>query len=244
MAEVSFKQGEFEGPLDLMLHLISKNKMNIYDISIGDITEQFFEYIRACEEFDVELSSEFMVMAAQLLLIKSKMLLPREEEDEDPREELVGRLEEYMVYKEIAALLDEEQHAADRIVFKGAEKLNLPRVQPINMPADAGALLAAVTAVMERAKDRRPLTAQSFRGIVNRAAASVPHQSRRVIEILRQKRRMQFERIFDGMEERAEIIATFLAILELVRDKHMLLQERGDRLICVRCDDFEGYEEA
>ena len=101
MTELSFKTEVFEGPLDLLLHLISKNKVSICDIPIAMITDQYFEYISVMQELDMELGGEFLVMASQLLLIKSRMLLPVENEGEDdPRAELIDRLEEYKRYKE------------------------------------------------------------------------------------------------------------------------------------------------
>ena len=107
MSELSFKTEAFEGPLDLLLHLISKNKVSIYDIPIADITDQYFEYISLMQDLDMEVGGEFLVMASQLLLIKSRTLLPVEnEEEEDPRAELVDRLEEYRRYKEIATTMD------------------------------------------------------------------------------------------------------------------------------------------
>ena len=106
MSELSFKTAAFEGPLDLLLHLISKNKVSIYDIPISEITDQYFEYISLMQELDMEIGGEFLVMASQLLLIKSRMLLPvDEEEEEDPRAELADRLEEYKRYKEIAVVM-------------------------------------------------------------------------------------------------------------------------------------------
>ena len=103
MEGLSFKLEVFEGPLDLLLHLIQKNKVSIYDIPIALITDQYFEYMNAMEENDIEVSSEFLVMASRLLYIKSKLLLPvhsEEEEEEDPRQELIQNLAEYKKYKE------------------------------------------------------------------------------------------------------------------------------------------------
>ena len=104
----AIKIENFEGPLDLLCHLIDKNKMNIYDIKISEIADQYIEYINKMEELNLEVTSEFLIMASTLLYIKSKMLLPKpEEEDEDPRAELADRLEEYKRYKEISAQIEE-----------------------------------------------------------------------------------------------------------------------------------------
>ena len=120
---ISVKLEAFEGPLDLLLHLIDKNKLNIYDIPITLITDQYLEYINAMEEKDLEIMSEFLVMAATLVQIKSKMLLPKEEkeqeeEPEDPRRELVERLLEYKMYKYMSYELKDKQIDAEKVVFK------------------------------------------------------------------------------------------------------------------------------
>ena len=120
---ISVKLQVFEGPLDLLLHLIDINKLDIYDIPISLITDQYFEYIRQLQEQDMEVMSEFLVMAATLLRIKSKMLLPKEPEDEsekeDPREELVERLLEHKMYKYMAMELKDRQLDASKSMYKG-----------------------------------------------------------------------------------------------------------------------------
>jgi len=124
MSELSFKIDVFEGPLDLLLHLISKNKVSICDIPISTITDQYFAYIELMQQLDMEVGGEFLVMASQLLYIKSKMLLPAPEEDEeDPRAELVDRLEEYKRYKEISAEMDKLSHSMDSVVLKVLNRL-------------------------------------------------------------------------------------------------------------------------
>ncbi|MEG1741768.1 MAG: segregation/condensation protein A, partial [Acetivibrio sp.] len=119
---ISVKLEAFEGPLDLLLHLIDKNKVNIYDIPIAMITEQYLEYIAAMKTKDMDIMSEFLVMAATLLNIKSRMLLPKdetqEEEEEDPRKELVERLLEYKMYKYISYELKDRQEDASKVLFK------------------------------------------------------------------------------------------------------------------------------
>ena len=122
MSAIDVKLNVFEGPLDLLLHLIEKNKVNIYDIPIVTITEQYLEYVNNMEEEDLDVMSEFLVMAATLIKIKSKMLLPKDEEDpedeEDPREELVRRLLEYKMYKCMANELKDRQLDAGKVWYK------------------------------------------------------------------------------------------------------------------------------
>ena len=155
MSELSFKTAAFEGPLDLLLHLISKNKVSIYDIPISEITDQYFEYISLMQELDMEIGGEFLVMASPLLLIKSRMLLPvDEEEEEDPRAELADRLEEYKRYKEIAVVMDEKRHTMEHVCFKDAEPLDLPKVKTENKLIPIEKLFDAFFAVIARSASR------------------------------------------------------------------------------------------
>mgnify|MGYP000665497613 FL=1 len=121
MAAIDIKLNVYEGPLDLLLHLIEKNKVDIYDIPISEITEQYLAYIREMEEEDLDVMSDFLVMAATLLRIKAKMLLPAKEDDEeegDPREELVLRLLEYKIYKYASRELKAREYEAEKTFFK------------------------------------------------------------------------------------------------------------------------------
>ena len=243
MSDVSFKTAAFEGPLDLLLHLISKNKVSIYDIPIAEITDQYFEYLQECEAMDMELSSEFAVMAAQLLYIKSKMLLPvYDEEEEDPRAELVDRLEEYRRYKEISKQLDIMQHSMDETVFKSPESLDIPKVIIENKPMKPDLLYSSFLMIMERNLAKKPLSPQNFSGVIGRKRVSIPHQSRFVMAALKRKKKVLFEELFEGMTTRGEMVATFMAVLELIRDSHMIVTEESGKIICQRCDDFDGYD--
>ena len=120
--ELSYKLEKFEGPLDLLLHLIEKNKVNIYDIPITEITDQYMEYVRKMDEEDLDVVSEFLVMAATLLDIKARMLLPKEineeGEEEDPRAELVMRLLEYKKFRLMSEELKDLETGADRVFYK------------------------------------------------------------------------------------------------------------------------------
>ncbi len=245
MSEVSFKTAVFEGPLDLLMHLITKNKVSIYDIPISEITDQYFDYLYECEALDMELSSEFAVMAAQLLLIKSKMLLPRdEEEEEDPRAELADRLEEYRRYKAVSEEFDKMQHAMDESVFKEPEKLDMPKVVVENKSMKPELLLRAFMTVMERRLAAKPLSPKNFSGVIGRKRVSIPHQSRFIMSMLKTRKRVLFEEIFESMTTKSELVAAFMAVLELIRDGHMTVNEENEELICQGCDDFNGYEDS
>src|SRR3954447_23145623 len=133
----------FEGPLDLLLHLIRKNEVNIYDIPISDITKQYLQYIRLMKELNLEVAGEFLVMASTLLQIKSKLLLPAavdeetEEEEEDPRAELVRRLLEYQKYREAAGTLAEREVLGREIFARGAAATELQEMEPDEEPLEA-----------------------------------------------------------------------------------------------------------
>lgn len=149
MAGISYKLEKFEGPLDLLLHLIEKNKIDIYDIPIVEITHQYLAYVNQMEEEDLNIVSDFLVMAATLLDIKSRMLLPAEpkeddeEDGEDPRAELVRRLMEYKMYKMMAQELSDMEEEADGVLFKGP---TIPReVAKYEQPVDLDELLDGLT---------------------------------------------------------------------------------------------------
>lgn len=235
MSELSFKTAAFEGPLDLLLHLISKNKVSIYDIPISEITDQYFEYISLMQELDMEIGGEFLVMASQLLLIKSRMLLPvDEEEEEDPRAELADRLEEYKRYKEIAVVMDEKRHTMEHVCFKGAEPLDLPKVKTENKLIPIEKLFDAFFAVIDRSVSRKPIDPKTFKRVIGRTNYSVRYASTRVMDRLKRGSRVQFESLFDGLRVRGEYVATFLAILELIKENVMTVMQNGDHLYCER----------
>ena len=158
MSAIDVKLNVFEGPLDLLLHLIEKNKVNIYDIPIVTITEQYLEYVNNMEEEDLDVMSEFLVMAATLIKIKSKMLLPKDEEDpedeEDPREELVRRLLEYKMYKYAAGELKEisleEKMAEVREEVRGLEGINFRTL--LEMQASKMNIIVTFLAILELMK--------------------------------------------------------------------------------------------
>jgi len=248
MSELSFKIDVFEGPLDLLLHLISKNKVSICDIPISTITDQYFAYIELMQQLDMEVGGEFLVMASQLLYIKSKMLLPAPEEDEeDPRAELVDRLEEYKRYKEISAEMDKLSHSMDSVVFKGVEPLNLPKVKTENKEIPVEKLFEAFFTVIDRSVTRKPLDPKSFKRVIGRTNYSVRTASKSVISKLKKGERTAFETLFEGLKVRGEYVATFLALLELIKESAVTVIQIGENLYCergeknVELDNWEEY---
>ena len=186
--ELSYKLEKFEGPLDLLLHLIEKNKVNIYDIPIAEITDQYMEYVRQMDEENLDVVSEFLVMAATLLDIKARMLLPKdvneEGEEEDPRAELVMRLLEYKKYRLMSEELKDMESGADRVFYK--DPTIPPEVKEYAEPVDLDKLLDGVTltklqkifeSVMKRQQDKIDPVRSTF-GTIKKDPVSLAYKRR------------------------------------------------------------------
>lgn len=220
MKQIAFKLQMFEGPLDLLMHLINKNKVSIYDIPISEITEQYLDYISEMDHYDIEVSSEFLVLAANLLYIKSKMLLPKDDEDEeqeDPRLELTKRLEEYRRMKMAADYLREKEFSGGHIFFKPRdyiqpvlidESLKLVTLQSLKEAADY------VAYVVNR---RKPVSVKNFSGIVDREPVPVFAKVKDFIGRFLKKGKIKFLDLFKNVKSRDEAVASFLALLELMK---------------------------
>ena len=223
--ELEVKLEAFEGPLDLLLHLIEKNKVSIYDIPIAEITEQYLAYVSAMQQENLDVVSEFLVMAATLLDIKSRMLLPKEEkeEEEDPREELVERLLEYKLYKTMAAELREWQEDAEMRFYKTA---TIPKeVSAYEEPVDVQALFAPVTLerlqmLYEQALKRREDRLDPIRikfGTIRQEPIKVSDKIRSVQRMGRKKKKFSFSALLEEQKSRMAVVVTFLAVLELMK---------------------------
>ncbi len=239
----------FEGPLDLLLHLLHKNKVSIYDIPIAEITEQYIEYVEQMQELDMESMGEFLVMAAHLLLIKSRMLLPEnkpEEDEGDPRSELVDRIIEYAKYKESAAFLAGRQNSDYNIFYKVPEEIKLPKVQPIDEKIPLSRLLRAFEDVMERSREKENfvIKRQALETIVKKE--TVPIKSR-IYHIYKRfsegKKTLSFSTLFADVVSRAEAVSTFLAVLELMRRGKMVAKEAEKDLTFTLCGGAKMTEE-
>lgn len=218
MEKVLYKLKNFEGPLDLLLHLITKNKINIYDIPIVEITDH---YLDALSEFDAEQldsTSEFLVMAAQLLYIKSKMLLPKPEveEEEDPRDDLTRRLLEYKKFKEASTFLRENEFKYSNLHFKNEEKIDFP-APPYEHKHNLSEIEDAIFAIRQRKMRKAKPKKKAFLGIVGREKVSVDDMVEKVCKLLAKKRALNFKSIFEKKQSKPERIATFLAVLEMIR---------------------------
>lgn len=224
MEKLLFKLQAFEGPLDLLMHLISKNKVNIYDIPISVISEQFMDYIHSMKELDLEVTADFVAMASQLLLIKSKMLLPsHSEEEEDPRDELVRLILEYKRYKEAARVFSDISSLYYNSFVKGPEFVQLDNTY--SFPHSLNELFEAYKSDVKKLKRSLPPPVSSFKGIVGRTIVTVTSKVFFVLRKLLKKGSVSFISVFDGSKSRSDIVATFLAVLELARAKRINLKE-------------------
>lgn len=235
---ISFKLQTFEGPLDLLMHLLKRNKVSIMDIPIVEITEQYMAYLAQMEDFAIEISSEFLVMAAQLLYIKSRMLLPRRveepESEEDPREELVKRLLEYERYKEASAFLKEREFSDAHTYFKQPDPIAPAAPDYSDQTFDLDKLIAALSIVLEKTERKAPPPKTSFRGIVGREKVSIGSRVHYIRDRLAGRGRLSFTELFAGIESRPAVIATFLALLELMKLERVVVEEREETLFVCR----------
>ncbi|MFN2426595.1 MAG: ScpA family protein [Candidatus Binatia bacterium] len=214
----------FEGPLDLLLHLVRSNELDIYHLPIAQITDQYVAYISMFEELNLDVAGEYLLMAASLMYMKSRLLLPRDDEEEDEEDEavadLVRQLAEYQRYREAADVL-RDRLLLDRDVFRrqptepegDAEEVPLRRL-------DQAALFEALRRVLVRAAARRPHT-------VSREEYSVSDAVRSMVGRLRAAGRMEFHELFDEEAPRGMIIATFLGLLELVKNGVIAAEQEG-----------------
>lgn len=217
----------FEGPLDLLLHLIEKNKVDIYDIPIVEITAQYLEYIQAMETEDMNVMSEFLVMAATLLDIKCRMLLPKEineeGEEEDPRAELVQKLLEYKMYKYMSYELRDRQVDAGRTLFK---VMTLPKEiedykPPINFDellgdADLSKLQNLFRTVMRRQEDKIDPVRSTF-GKIEKDEIDIEAKSAYIEEYVHAHKTFSFRRLLEKQRNKMELIVTFLVVLEMMK---------------------------
>ena len=231
---MDFKINEFEGPLDLLLHLIKESKMNIMDIEIEKITDQYMNYLDLQEKMNLEIASEYLVMASELIELKSKLLLPNpkneEGEEEDPREELVNRLLEYQAYKEITKVLQDKENLRKEIYTKAPENIRNYVEEDVSITTDVTLddLVEAFKKYLERKKETKPLQTKIT---VNEVTVS----SRRhdIKNLLRTKKRVSFFELFPVVSKKY-VIATFLAVLEMAKSHELTITQDGtfDDIIC------------
>lgn len=226
---------DFEGPLDLLLHLIKESKMNIFDLKIELITDQYLEYIKKQEEMNLDVSSSYLVMASELMEIKSRMLLPRrhdeEEEEEDPREELIERLTNYQRYKELTKTFKELEEDRKEIFTKTPENLKnyFPEMEVVNnSEVTLDDLIEAFKKFLDRQKQNKPLSTK-----VTKKGITVEERRHSIKKILNDKGKVNFLELFDDIT-REYVVVTFLAVLEMAKKQELkIVQENNfDDIFC------------
>ncbi len=213
----------FEGPLDLLLSLVEKNKMDIHDIRISVICEQYMEYLAAAEAMDVELASEFIVTASELMLIKSRMLLPRAEEEEDPRAPLAEALLIYKQAKEAAALLLPMYAEFSGRMVKDEDEL-LP-VHELPTGLDPEKLSRAFALMLTRMKQNANPEERLIKPLVRAKFVSVKARAERIVTRLKTSGPASVVTLLSDARDRSELVAAFIALLELLKQKVLLLRE-------------------
>lgn len=224
---LSVKLQVFEGPLDLLLHLIDKNKVDIYDIPIVDITEQYLKYIKEMETEDMNVMSEFLVMAATLIDIKCRMLLPKEVnedgEEEDPRAELVQKLLEYKMYKYMSFELRDRQVDAGRNLFR--EQNLPPEVASYRKPIDYEELIGDQTlaklneifkSLVRRQEDKIDPIRSKY-GNIERDEVDMEAKTSYIEDYVRNHKTFSFRKLLERQNSKMEVIVTFLVVLEMMK---------------------------
>lgn len=237
MEKLSYKLETFEGPLDLLLHLITKNKLDICEIQIADLLDQYMAQINAMQEADMDIASEFLEMAARLVYMKSVSLLPKHEEIEALKRELTGQLLEYQECKQVAALLA-ERFSFNIIVRKPVEIEPDKSYKRHHKPKE---ILEAYLAAAGRGKRFVPPSPQVFSGIVTHRIVSVTSQIVYVLRRLWKTHSLEYSSLFAEKTDKSDRVATFLAVLELVKGKRIRVEGEGDTAMVNLLDGGERH---
>ena len=215
----AIKIDNFEGPLDLLCHLIDKNKMDIYDVNLSEITDQYIEYINQMEEMNLEVTSEFLIMASTLLYIKSRNLLPHEVDDEKEltEEELLQRIIEYKKYKEISKTLREYYETNSKRIFKLQEEIELPK-QKLEIEYKSQMIVDLYSQIIENNKNRLNQNAKNIEKIAIVDTYTVGSKVKEMFRELLKKPRFVFNKLYKLSEHnKQEVVTAFTGLLELSR---------------------------
>ena len=238
--QLQYKLPAFEGPLDLLLSLIAKNKIDIYDIQISDLLEQYMEQINRMQEDKLDIASEFLTMASRLVYIKSAMLLPKyEEEAEELKKELTGQLLEYAVCREIAKKLG-EIYDFDAY-FKDASPVEYDLTYTRTHPSSD--IVKAYISAVGRGKRKLPPPENAFSGIVKHKIVSVNSKIIHLMRRLWNGKRLEYHEIFEVCDGKSDLVATFLATLELVKGKRIRIEGTGENAIVKMVDSNIEYSD-
>ncbi len=228
---LSFKLEIFEGPLELLLSLITKNKVNIYDIPIALILEQYMDYLHTMELFNMEIASEFIVMASQLMVIKSRMLLPKIEEEDDPRQELVDMLLEYQRAKQTAEILHDREATYGGRFEKPPSKVENINKTEYKLTHDIKLLQEAYLRIYQRRLELMEAQANTEKLdnlLKTTRHVSVNERILHVMKLLVRRGNCSFANLFEKAESRSEIVATFLAVLELIKGRRIMIDNLSE----------------
>lgn len=227
MEKISYKLDVFEGPMDLLLHLISKHKLNINDIPILELVEQYTAYVRQMQEADMDIASEFLEMAARLVYIKTVSLLPVYEEAEQLKKELTGELLEYRDCKIMAGKLAEQANGFD-FYWREPEEIELDHTYTrIHEPEE---LFKAYIAAVGRGKRKLPPPIDAFKAIVAKKIVSVGSKISVIFQKLRGKVKVSFLSFYEDAETKSDLVAMFLAMLELVKSKQIAVDGENESM--------------
>lgn len=228
--EYEVKIDNFEGPLDLLLHLIKESKVDIWEISIADIAEEYLAYIQKMEKLNLNIASEYLVMASELIEMKSRMLLPRqekdvgEEEEEDPKERLIRRLVEYQKYKEITKNFKELESLRQEFYTKAPDNLKEYVEEGVVPSSDVTLedLMLAFQKFLNRKELEKPLQTT-----VTKKEITVEERRKSIRDILTKRKRVDFFELFEVVTKEY-IVVTFLAILEMAKKQELLIKQESD----------------
>ena len=215
----SIKIDNFEGPLDLLIYLIEKNKMDIYDINLTEITDQYIEYLNAMEEMNLEIASEFLIMASSLLYLKSKKLLPKQEDEAEEltEEELIRRIIEYKKYKEITKVFKENYFSFSKIIEKNQEEIKLPKMK-LEKEYDKNEIPKIYSELVERTNQRLNQNAKNIEKIALVENYTVASKVKEMFRVLVKQKRFVFNRMFSIKQKNTqEVVTAFSGLLELSR---------------------------
>ena len=215
----SIKIDNFEGPLDLLIYLIEKNKMDIYDIQLAEITDQYIEYLNAMEKLNLEIASEFLVMASSLLFLKSKRLLPKDENETEEltEEELIRRIIEYKKYKEISTKLKENYILFSKRITKGQEEIELPKRKLVK-EYDNQMIPEIYRNLVERTNQKLNQNAKNIEKIALVEHYTVASKVKEMFKVLVKQRKFVFNKMFSiKQKDKQEVVTAFSGLLELSR---------------------------
>ncbi|MCI8273377.1 MAG: segregation/condensation protein A [Clostridia bacterium] len=223
----SIKIDNFEGPLDLLCHLIDKNKMDIYDININEITDQYIEYINQMEQMNLDITSEFLVMSSTLLYLKSKHLLPKEQEDEAEitEEELIRRIIEYKKYKEITKKLKENFLMYSKRFYKNSEEIKLPK-QKIEEEYEKDIIPKIYKGIITKNKEKINENAANIEKIAITETYLVGDKVKEMYRALIKYKRFTFNKLFTSKKHnKREIVTAFTGLLEMSRRNKIITEQ-------------------